>query len=54
MGTLGVLQVAHGRGLTEIEGAIEDLRKLTDFRLPESLLPEIIALAHEMRTSSAS
>ena len=48
-GTLGVIQVAHARGLVEIEDAIEDLRVRTDFRLPEAILPEIIKLAHQMR-----
>ena len=52
-GTLGVLQVAHARGLAEIEDAIEDLRNGTDFRIPEAILPEIIALAYQMRSRAA-
>jgi len=56
-GTLGVLQVAHARGLIEIEDAIEDLRVKTDFRLPvripEAILPEIVNLAHQMRSRVA-
>jgi predicted nucleic acid-binding protein len=48
-GTLGVLQVAHAHDWIEIEDAIEDLRGLTDFRVPEAIVPEIIALANEMR-----
>ena len=51
-GTLGVLQVAPARGLVEIEVAIEDLRTSTDFLLPEAILPEIITIAHEMRSRS--
>ena len=51
-GTLGVLQVASARGPVEIEVAIEDLRTSTDFLLPEAILPEIITIAHEMRSRS--